>query len=106
MGINESERVKKQDILINLTIYTDINQAAKTDDITDALNYRTLTKEIIEYVEQSSNYLIETLADAVAKIAILDNGAERVVVRVEKPHALRFASTVGVEIDRSRIDYE
>ena len=106
VGLNEWEREKKQDILINLTIFVDTRAAGESDDIGDSLNYRTLTKAIIRYVEGSSHYLVESLVAAIAKIAILDFGAEGVRIRVEKVGALRFARSVGVEIERRRADFE
>ena len=105
LGLNDWERDKKQDILINLEVFLDARRAGQTDDVADSLNYRTLTKAIIAYVESSSHYLVEALATAVARIAVVDLGAERVIVRVEKVGALRFASSVGVEIERSRSDF-
>jgi FolB domain-containing protein len=105
IGLNEWEREKKQDILINLTLYTDLRAAGESDHADDILNYRTITKLIIDYVENSQHYLIEALATAIARLCI-DHGAERVIVRVEKPGALRFARSVGVEIERERSDFE
>lgn len=106
IGLNDWEREKKQDILINLVVYLDTRTAGRTDRVEDSLNYRSLTKAIIAYVESSSHYLVEALAAAIARIAVVDFGAERVSVRVEKVGALRFAQSVGVEIDRSRNDYD
>lgn len=101
VGINDWEREARQDILINLELEHDLAAAAASDDIADALNYRTLTKEIVAYVEGSSHFLIERLADAIARIC-LEHGARAARVRVEKPGALRFAASVGVEIERRR----
>lgn len=105
IGLNDWEREKPQDILINLTVFADVRRAGESDDMADSLNYRTLTKAVIEYVEGSRHYLVEALATAIARIAVVDHGAARVVVRVEKPGALRFAESVGVEIDRERADF-
>lgn len=102
VGINDWEREKEQDIVINLTIFLDMSAAGATDRIDDALNYRTLTKAIIGYVETSRHYLVEALATAIARICIVEHGASRVRVRVEKPGALRFAESVGVEIERTQ----
>lgn len=99
IGVNDWEREKKQDILINLELDCDVRPAAASDDVRDALNYRTLTKSVIAHVEASSYQLIEALAESIARIC-LEHGAERVRVRVEKPGALRFAASVGVEIER------
>jgi FolB domain-containing protein len=99
IGINDWEREKKQDVLINLELDRNLRPAAASDDVGDALNYRTLTKAVIAHVETSSYQLVETLAEAIARIC-LEHGAERARVRVEKPGALRFAASVGVEIVR------
>lgn len=105
VGLNDWEREKQQDILINLTIFTDLRAAGRSDDVEDTLNYRTLTKRVIAYVEQSSHYLVEALAAEIARIAVAELGAPRIVVRVEKPGALRFADSVGVEISRDASDF-
>jgi len=105
IGINDDERVNKQDILINLVIYADTRPAAASDDITDAVNYRTITKRIIAHVEGSSDFLVEKLVEDIARFVVMDYKAEMVTVRVEKPGALRFAESVGVEITRDNGDY-
>jgi FolB domain-containing protein len=107
IGFQPWELGKRQDILINLVLYTDIRKAGESDDVTDALNYKTITKSIIAYVEESDRHhnLVESLATEIARICI-EGGAERAVVRVEKPGALRFARSVGVEIERSRADFD
>lgn len=107
IGINPEERVKLQDILINMVLYADIRQAAKTDSIEEAVNYKEITKRIIEHVEASSDYLVEKLVTDIARIILSENPlVMKAQVRVEKPGALRFARSVGVEIERSRADFD
>ena len=106
IGLNEWEREKKQEILVNLALEVDCRAAGASDDVADSLNYRTLTKAVIAHVESSSHFLVEALAAAIARISVVDFGARSVVVRVEKPGALRFAESVGVEIRRSRADFD
>lgn len=106
IGINDWERQKLQEILINLTLHVDCRPGGNSDDVEDALNYRTLTKAVIAYVESSRHFLVEALAAAIARICVVDFGAEEVMVRVEKPGALRFAESVGVEIRRGRRDFD
>lgn len=106
VGINPGERVNKQDILLNLVIYADIRPAAESDEIADAVNYRSITKRLIRHVEESSDYLVEKLVTDIARIVLAEFPAvHRVQVRVEKPGALRFAQSVGIEIDRTRADF-
>ncbi|MBN1310111.1 MAG: dihydroneopterin aldolase [Anaerolineae bacterium] len=106
IGIEEWERRDKQDILIDLTLFTHLDAAGKLDDVDETINYRTLTKAIIQHVEASEYRLVEALATAIARICVVDFKVPRVVVRVEKPGALRFSRSVGVEIEREAIDFE
>ncbi len=105
IGLNDWERHEKQEIVIHLTLYGDWRRSGRSDDMADSINYRTVAKAVLAYVEASSHFLVEALAHQIARIAIVDHGAERAVVRVEKPGALRFATSVGVEIDRERADF-
>jgi FolB domain-containing protein len=100
IGVNDWEREKPQDILINLTIYCDLSAAGKSDDLGDSVNYRTLTKQIIEHAESSRRFTVEALAAEIADLCLATSGVEGAKVRVEKPGALRFARSVGVEIER------
>ena len=102
VGINEDERENKQDVVINLTLSADMSRAGETDCIDDAVNYRSVTKRIIEHVEGSSFLLVEALAASIARIILTEFPVVKVRVKVEKPGALRFARSVGVEIERER----
>lgn len=106
IGIEEWERRDKQDVLIDLTVFTSVEEAGRVDDVKETLNYRTLTKAIIQHVEASQYQLVEALATAIARICVVDYKVSRVIVRVEKPGALRFARSVGVEIERGPEDFE
>jgi dihydroneopterin aldolase/2-amino-4-hydroxy-6-hydroxymethyldihydropteridine diphosphokinase len=106
IGINDEERRNRQDVLINITLHADTRAAGRSDDMADAVNYRTLTKRIIALVEGSSFYLVEKLAAEIAALCLDDPRVEQADVRVEKPGALRFARSVGVEIQRTRADVE
>ncbi|MYE35452.1 MAG: dihydroneopterin aldolase [Gemmatimonadales bacterium] len=105
IGVNDWEREKKQDIVINLSLSVDARAAGESDDVADVLNYRTLTKRVIAHVEGAEPYLVEALAHQIARIAIVDFGAVQAKVRVEKPGALRYARSVGVEVERTAADY-
>lgn len=105
IGINPDERVKQQDILINMVIWADIRQAAASDAIEDAVDYKSITKRVIQHVEESSDFLVERLVTDLARLVITEFGVDRVMVRVEKPTALRFAASVGIEIERTRADF-
>jgi dihydroneopterin aldolase/D-erythro-7,8-dihydroneopterin triphosphate epimerase len=102
LGLSEEERREKQDVLINLILWTDLRLAAATDSIQDTVDYSALKKRIIALVEGSQYHLAETLADRIASLCLEQIAVQQVQVTVEKPTALRFAHSVGVEIIRSR----
>jgi FolB domain-containing protein len=102
VGINEDERRAKQDVTINLSIYGDFRRAGRTDRFADAIDYRALKKRVLELVENSQYFLLEALVEAVARRCLQTPGVRSVQVRIDKPSALRFARSVGVEITRKR----
>lgn len=102
VGVDEQERREKQDILVHLTLHTDLRQAGRTDALEDTVDYRALKKRILRLAEESRFRLIEALAQSIADECLRDERVEQVEVVVEKPGALRFARTAGVEIVRRR----
>ena len=102
VGINEEERREKQDVTINLALYGDCRKPARSDRFEDAIDYRAIKKRVLTVVESSSYFLLEALAEAVADACLAGPGVVKVRVRVDKPQALRFARSVGVEILRRR----
>jgi FolB domain-containing protein len=102
IGINDWEREKPQDIIINLVIYADLREAGKSDDISNSVNYRTLAKKAQAHTESVKRLTVEALAADIANICLEEPGVKKVRVSVEKPGAVRFSRSVGVEIERSR----
>lgn len=102
IGLNPEERRDRQDVLINIVMWTDFHTAAAADDVNAFVNYRTITKRIIEHVENSQYYLIETMAERISEICLQDPQILKVRISVEKPSALRFARSVGVRIERNQ----
>ncbi len=105
IGVNDWEREQKQDIVINIAVAVDARTAGGSDDVDDTLNYRSLAKDVIDYVETAEPRLVEALAHEIARIAIVDYRAAGARVRVEKPGALRFARSVGIEVERTTADF-
>lgn len=102
IGVREWEREQEQDILINLTVYTDTLRAAETDDINDCVDYSALAKKIQSHAETAKRLTVEALANDLAKLCLETPLVRKVVVRVEKPAAVKFAKSVGVEVERKR----
>jgi FolB domain-containing protein len=102
IGIFDHERDRCQDVLINITIWTDIARAAASDSIEDAVNYRELTKKIIHHVSKSQCLLLERLVQEVSDLILDESQIMATRVKIEKPGALRHSRSVGVEILRER----
>ncbi len=100
IGVNEDERREKQDVIINLVLSANLAKAGRSDRFEDAVDYRAVKKKILNAVEGSSYHLVEALAEAVADLCLSQPGVQEVRVRIEKPGALRFARSAGVEITR------
>ncbi len=103
IGINEDERIKKQDVIINIVLHCDLTRACSSDDINDTVNYKSLKGKILKMVEGSSFFLVEKLAQAIADICLEIELIENVIVSVDKPGALRFAKSASVEIERQKV---
>ncbi|MCX6054997.1 MAG: dihydroneopterin aldolase [Chloroflexi bacterium] len=100
IGISEREREQPQDILVNIVISADVSQACKTDNVEDSVNYRTVAKKVLAHTETIKRYTVEALAADIAALCLSEPHVSSVVVRVEKPGAVRFSRSVGVEIER------
>ena len=105
VGVNETERRKRQDILINVAMTADTRAVAAADSLDGGLNYRSVSKQIIALVEGSDFHTVERLAAEIARLVVTDHPVEEVAVSVEKPGALRFARSVGVSIVRGPEDF-
>lgn len=107
VGIKPDERINPQDVLINATLWVDTRPAAASDDIVDAVNYRTVTKAMIAHVESGEPMLVERMVAELAAIALeSDARIQEVEVTVEKPGALRHADSVGITVHRTREDVD
>lgn len=103
LGINPEERVNEQEILVNAVLWADTRPGAATDDIDDAVNYRTVTKAMIAHIREGKPMLVERLVQELVDICFaMEPRIKRVEMTVEKPGALRYARSVGINITRDR----
>ncbi|MCC4271177.1 dihydroneopterin triphosphate 2'-epimerase [Marinobacter nauticus] len=102
IGIKEEEINNQQDVVINVCLTYDASEAIERNEISAALNYRTITKQIIAHVDGQRFALLERLAHEVLTI-VMEHGAVRwAEVEIDKPHALRYAESVSVTLEASR----
>lgn len=102
IGIFDWEQEKKQDVIVNTYINFDGSIAAKSDHIDDTVDYKTLTKNIIQHVEEGRFELIERLCEELLDIIFTDNKVLHARVEIDKPGALRFADSVSISSERTR----
>ena len=100
IGVFDWEREVKQTVVLDLEMAADVAGAAATDNIADALDYKSVGKRIIGFVEDSSFQLVETLAERVAAIVREEFAVPWVRLQVNKQGALRGSRDVGVIIER------
>jgi len=105
LGIYEWERGATQTVSIDLEMETDVKRAAENDSVADTLNYKDVAKRLIDFVGASRFRLVETLAEAVARVVVTEFPVPSVRVSVAKPGAIEGSRDVGVTIERSRADY-
>jgi D-erythro-7,8-dihydroneopterin triphosphate epimerase len=102
IGFNDDEQQKRQDVVINVRFSYKADDAAESDDVRYAVNYRTITKEIIRMVEGGRFLLLERLAAEVLELVMSNPDIRFAEVEVDKPHALRFSDSVSATVSASR----
>lgn len=102
IGIYDWERRMKQTVILDLEMAADIGKAAGSDDIADALNYKSVAKRLIRFVEESEFKLVETLAERIAEIVLTEFDVPWCRLTLNKKGALRYARDVGVIIERGQ----
>ncbi len=90
------------DLQLGAVIYTDIQKAGKTDDVTDSVNYRTVAKKVLALIEKVNRYTVEALSTDIANLCLEEPGVLGVRVKVEKPGAVLFSKSVCVQITRMK----
>ncbi len=99
IGFNPEERLKKQDVVLNLEISYLPPRGALEDHVDDALNYKTVTKKVIRHVEEGRFLLLEKLVSDVLDICSEHHSVQFARVTIDKPHALRFADSVSLTLE-------
>ena len=102
IGIKQEEIQNKQDVVVNLVIHYCADKASASDNVDDALNYRSITKRIIQLVEDNKFYLLEKLTNDILDIACEHDWVIYAEAEVDKLHALRFADSVSLTLSRSK----
>ena len=104
IGFIDWERRVKQTVVVDLELPVDCRQAAVSDDVTDTVDYKKVSKRVLAFIEASEFKLVETLAQRLAMLILEEFALEWIRLSINKPGAIRNSRDVGVSIERSRAD--
>ena len=102
IGIYDWERTIKQKVVLDIEMAFDIKKAAATDDISHALDYKTVSDRVANFVENSNFFLVETLIEEIAKLLLNEFPIPWVKIVLNKKGAITRARDVGIIIERGR----
>ena len=106
IGIHEHEKIKKQKIKFNIIL--DVNQTSIPDekDIKSIVDYEKITKKIENLTKSKKYNFLESLAEDSFKEIFEDKRINSLKIKIEKPEAIKNAGSVGIEVFKTRKDYE
>jgi dihydroneopterin aldolase len=104
IGFIDWERRVKQTVVVDLELPVDCRHAAVTDDVTDTVDYKKVSKRVLAFIEASEFKLVETLAQRLAMLILEEFAIEWIRLSINKPGAIRNSRDVGVSIERTRAD--
>jgi len=106
IGIHKHEKIKKQKIKFNIVIDVDQNTLPNEKDITSIVDYEKITNKLKNLAKNKKYNFLESLAEDSFKEIFEDKRINSVKIKIEKPEAIKNADSVGVEVFKSRKDYE
>ena len=106
IGIHEHEKIKKQKIKFNIVL--NVNQSSIPDekDIKSIVDYEKITNKLENLTKSKKYNFLESLAEDSFKEIFEDKRIKSVTIKIEKPDAIKNAKSVGVEVFKTREDYE
>ena len=106
IGIHEHEKTKKQKIKFNIVVNVNQNTVPDEKDIKSIVDYEKITNKLENLVKNKKYNFLESLAEDSFKEIFEDKRINSVKIKIEKPDAIKNADSVGVEVFKSRSDYE
>ena len=106
IGIHEHEKTKKQKIKFNIVVDVNQNTVPDEKDIKSIVDYEKITNKLEHLVKNKKYNFLESLAEDSFKKIFEDKRINSVKIKIEKPDAIKNADSVGVEVFKSRSDYE
>ncbi|VFP81974.1 dihydroneopterin aldolase [Candidatus Erwinia haradaeae] len=103
IGVDDWEKIKKQQLILDVDIKWDHRKAALSDNVSDCLNYSDVVSSIITLVSEGKFALIERVAEEVATMLLQKYSLKWIRIKVSKSGAVPQARQVGIVIERSNL---
>lgn len=100
IGLWDWERQMQQIVSIDLEMAWDMSRAAKSEDLSDALDYKSVSQRVEKFVQEKQFKLVEAAADGIAAMIMSDFNVPWIKVAIHKPHAVTGSQSVGVIVER------
>ena len=106
IGVHDFEKINKQKIIFNIVININQNTLPDESDISSIVDYEKITNKL-ENLTKNKNYnFLESLVEDSFIEIFKDKRISSIKIKIEKPDAIKNAKSVGVEVFKSRSDYE
>ena len=102
IGVYNHEREIIQNLIIDLELGCDTRKAGASDRFEDALDYDAISRRTLDFVEQTTYYLIESVAEQLSQILFDEFPIVQLKIKITKPGAIDIADAVGIMIERQR----
>ena len=103
VGIHDFEKKKKQRVKFNLDINTDPSLVPEDNNLNTIINYEDVIKNIKKITNKKHYLLLETLAEKIFLKLFENIRVKKVKLRIEKLDVFKNTSSVGIEIEKSKI---
>jgi len=106
IGIHAHEKIKKQKIKFNIVLYVNQNSIPNEGNIKSIVDYEKITNKLKNLTKGKKYNFLESLAEDSFKKIFEDKRINSATIKIEKPEAIKNAKSVGVEVFKTREDYE
>ena len=106
IGIHEHEKIKKQKIKFNIVLNVNKSSIPDEKNIKSIVDYEKITNKLENLTKTKKYNFLESLAEDSFKEIFEDERINSVTIKIEKPEAIKKAKSVGVEVFKTRKDYE
>jgi dihydroneopterin aldolase len=106
IGIHKNEKINKQKIIFNIVINVNQNIYPDENDLSSIVDYEKITNKLKKLAKNKKYNFLESLAEDSFSEIFEDKRINSVKIKIEKPEAITSAESVGIEVFKSRNDYE